>query len=77
MRELPSTRVNRAVRPIALADFPRQNGREPTSGVVVALAIAGRKTSSPDSSLRQLEAENAELRRQVVELALAIQALKG
>lgn len=77
MRRSPSRRVDHAAKPTALANFERQTGREPKSAVVVAWPLHAARPTLTDVGLGQLEEENAQLRKQVVDLALAVQALRS
>jgi hypothetical protein len=67
--------VEHAMRRCTSVAFDGQN-RQGQTGVVVAWPSAPKSTAVPAAALDHLEAENADLRRQVVELALAIQDLR-
>jgi hypothetical protein len=77
MRQSPTRRVEHAVRRGALTGSNGQKKREATNGVVIAWPVeTARPTTDSAVNLGGLEAENANLRNQVVELALAIQELR-
>jgi hypothetical protein len=75
MRQSRTGRVEHAVRRGSLVVFDGHNGQAST-GVVVAWPTASKPNADPKPTYGRLEAENADLRRQVVELALAIQDLR-
>lgn len=77
MGQLQTGRVEHAVRR-PFRELNQQNGRKKVTGVVVAwpLRVEKKADLGRATSFNRLKAENNELRRQVVDLALAIQALR-
>lgn len=77
MRQPETGRGEHAMRR-AFVRIDGRNGRETSTGVVVAWPFQADSEALADrvSRLDRLKAENTELRRQVVDLALAIQSLR-